>query len=426
MSSATFDVSDVFRDEWPRLVARLVREFGDVGLAEDAAQDAFIEAASRWSPGNAPKVPPAWLLTTARRKAIDQVRRSKRSTDRLQRLSAQSLNLDEDAASESTGQDPSQNELAGDLVDDQLALLLGCCHPALGFDAQIALTLRIVAGLTSAQIARAFLVSEPTMTRRLTRAKSKIRAGNIAFNRSNLQTLHERLPAVCAIVYSVFTEGHAATASTELVRGDLCDEAIWLGSLLRKLVPDDAEVAGLLALMQLNDARRQSRTDDDGTPIVLADQDRSQWDTERIASGLENLGAAHSMRSIGNYQLQAAIAAVHATASSFEETNWTAIIGIYDAQLRRWPSALLSLNRAIAVFQRDGAEAGLEALNEIEDRMPFSDELKDYPYYHSARAEMLSEAGDQAAAAEAFGEAFSVSSNDAERRHLTSRIEACR
>lgn len=418
MSPSEFDVTDVFRDEWPRLVARLVRDFGDVGFAEDAAQEAFVEAAKRWSPGNMPEAPAAWLLTTARRKAIDHLRRSKRSADRLAKLAAEDLIATPDPSTASSYQDPPDSEL----VDDQLALLLGCCHPALAFDAQVALTLRIVAGLTSAQIARAFLVKESTMTRRLTRAKSKIRGANIAFNRSNLQTLHERLPAVCAIVHSIFTEGHASASSTVLVRGDLCDEAIWLGSLLRDLVPQDAEVTGLLALMQLIDARRQARVDAQGTPILLADQDRSLWDAEKIAFGLANISAAHSMRSIGHYQLQAAIAAVHATAPSFAETNWSAIVGVYEVQLRRQPSALLGLNWAIAVFQRDGAAAGLEALGEIEERMPFSDDLEDYPYYHSARAEMLAAVGDQAAATEAFAKALSVSSNEAERRHLSARI----
>ncbi|MFV1971896.1 MAG: RNA polymerase sigma factor [Acidimicrobiia bacterium] len=421
MSRAEFDVADVFRNEWPRLVARLVRDFGDVGLAEDAAQEAFVEAARRWSPDNTPDVPEAWLLTTARRKAIDDVRRSRRSADRLARMATENLRAAPDHVTVPVDQDPPDSEL----VDDQLALLLGCCHPALAFNAQVALTLRIVAGLTSAQIARAFLVNESTMTRRLTRAKSKIRAANIPFDRSNLQTLHERLPAVCAIVYSIFTEGHASASSAALVRGDLCDEAIWLGSLVRELVPEDAEVAGLLALMQLTDARRQARTDADGMPILLADQDRSLWDAEKIARGLANISAAHSMRSIGHYQLQAAIAAVHATAPSFVETDWYAIVGVYEVQLSRQPSALLGLNWAIALFQRDGAAAGLKALSEIEERMPFSGELNDYPYYHSARGEMLAEIGNQAAAAEAFRKALTVSSNEAERRHLASRIAAC-
>lgn len=419
MVTNEFDVSGVFRDEWPRLVARLVRDVGDVGLAEDAAQEAFVEAAKRWSSTSMPNVPAAWLLTTARRKAIDQLRRSKRLTERLADLAAAN-----EATEEAAGSDGHHGGDSGDdgLVDDQLALLIGCCHPALSFEAQVALTLRIVAGLSSAQIARAFFVTESTMVRRLTRSKTKIRAANIPFNRSNLATLHDRLPAICAIVYSIFTEGHASAASTTLVRGDLCDEAIWLGSLLRDLVPDDAEVAGLLALMLLIDARRSTRTDRDGRPVVLADQDRSRWNTAQITRGLATIEAAHAMRSVGQYQLQAAIAALHATAPTFADTDWTAIVRLYDVLMQRQPSAVLGLNRSIAISQRDGPAAGLEALVEIEERMPFSGELDIYPYFHSARAEMLAELDRVAESIDAFERALDASSNDAERAHIAARI----
>lgn len=408
MTSAEFDLTGVFRDEWPRLVARLVRDVGDVGLAEDAAQDAFIEAARRWTAGNSPDVPAAWLLTTARRKAIDQLRRSKRLTERLADVAAESDNSETDD---------------GDLVDEQLALLLGCCHPALSFEAQVALTLRIVAGLSSAQIARAFFVTESTMTRRLTRSKTKIRATNIAFNRSNLETLHDRLPVVCAIVYSIFTEGHASATAATLMRGDLCDEAIWLGSLLRQLVPHDAEVAGLLALMMLTDARRSTRVDELGRPNLLRHQDRSLWNREQIDEGLRLLAAAHVMRDVGQYQFQAAIAAVHATAPTFADTDWSAIVRLYDVQLRRQPSPILGLNRAIALSERDGAAAGLAALTDVRERLPFSSELETYPYFHTSQAEMLARLGHDDDSVAAFERALAVTSNEAERDHIARRID---
>jgi len=412
MSSARLDVADVFRDEWPRLVARLVRDVGDVGLAEDAAQEAFVEAARRWPERGSPDVPAAWLLTTARRKAIDQLRRSKRLTDRLA-----DLVVVEDGASVADGA-----ETPGDLVDDQLALLLGCCHPALSFDAQVALTLRIVAGLSSAQIARAFFVSESTMTRRLTRSKSKIRATNLAFTRPDVATLHERLPAVSAIIYSIFTEGHASANAPTLVRGDLCDEAIWLGTLVHQLVPDDPEVSGLLALMLLIDARRATRTDEHGVPVRLAAQDRTGWDAAQISTGITTLANAYGARRGGPYQFQAAIAALHATAATFDDTDWAAIVRLYEVLLARQPSAVLGLNHAVAVSQRDGMAAGLRALELIERHEPFAEELADYPYFHSARGEMLAALNRSSEAVSAFDQALAACTNEAERTHLAVRI----
>lgn len=412
MSSPPLDVSDVFRDEWPRLVARLVRDVGDVGLAEDAAQEAFVEAARRWPARGTPAVPAAWLLTTARRKAIDQLRRSKRLTERLA-----DLVVLEDGTREDDGA-----ERPTDLVDDQLSLLLGCCHPALAFDAQVALTLRIVAGLSSAQIARAFFVSESTMTRRLTRSKTKIRATNIPFSHSDVATLHARLPAVCAIIYSIFTEGHASANAPTLVRGDLCDEAIWLGTLVHELVPDDPEVSGLLALMLLIDARRSTRTDEHGLPIQLAAQDRTGWDAAQISTGITTLAEAYGARRGGPYQFQAAIAALHATATTFDDTDWTAIVRLYEVLLARNPSAVLGLNRAVAISQRDGMAAGLIELELIERHAPFAAELAGYPYFHSARGEMLAGLSRHTEAIEAFERALDTCTNDAERTHLAVRI----
>lgn len=312
------DVAAAFATLWPRLVATLVREVGDVGLAEDCVQEAFASAATAWAGSQTPDRPGAWLLAVARRKSIDHIRRSARLRELLPVVAIADRD-DLDGA-----------EMTTELLDDQLRLVLGCCHPALSVDAQVALTLRIVAGLSTRQIASAFFVSEPTMTRRLTRAKTKIREANIPFTRSDRQTLEERLPTVCAVIYSIFTEGHASASAATLMRGDLCDEAVWLATLVAQLTPDEPEVSGLLALLLLIDARRATRTDSTGRPVLLADQDRTRWDRVMITRGLAVLGKAHAARLGGPYQYQAAIAALHATAPSFEVTDWAAIVGLYD------------------------------------------------------------------------------------------------
>ena len=377
-------VADVFRAEWPRLVATLVRDVGDLTIAEDAAQDAFIEASTRWPVDGLPDRPGAWLITTGRRKAIDQIRRTRRFEDRIPMLAAQATTVTAD------GTDPADVDLDADqALDDQLALLVGCCHPALSPEAQVALTLRIVAGLSTPQIARAFLVSEETMTRRLTRAKSKIRAARIPFDPPSRDTLTERIGAVREVISSIFTEGHASATDTALIRGDLCEEAIWLAELLSRLVPTDPEVAGLHALLLLTDARRPSRLDRHGSPILLADQDRTLWDQPMIARGLAELARAHSFQSGGPFQFQAAIAALHATAPTFEATDWPAVLRLYDVLLQRQTSALVALNRAIAVDQVHGPAAALTAL----DAIPLADDLtgdvSGYVYFHTARADVL-------------------------------------
>lgn len=400
-------VTEAFRTEWPRLVATLVREVGDLELAEDAAQEAFFEAARRWERDGVPDRPGAWLLTTARRKAIDRIRRSKRMDDRLPELHARST----------IEADFSKHQL----LDDQLALLLGCCHPAIAADAQVALTLRVVGGLSTAQIARAFLVSESTMTRRLTRSKAKIRGARIPFKAVDLDTLIERLPAVRGVIYSIFTEGHASAQHASLVRGDLCDEAVWLAGLLGELVPDDPEVAGLLALVLLVDARRPARIDEDGTPIVLADQDRALWDAEQIERGLAVLGRAHRHGSAGPYQLQAAINALHATASAFDETDWRGVVALYDALMLRRPTAIVALNRAVAVAEADGPQEGLRAIDAIAEADDLGGDLDAYPYFHSSRAEFLARLGRDVEASSEFDRALAICGNEAERTHLEQR-----
>jgi RNA polymerase sigma-70 factor (ECF subfamily) len=409
-------VADVFRAEWPRLVATLVRDVGDLTIAEDAAQDAFIEASTRWPADGIPERPGAWLVTTGRRKAIDQIRRMRRFEDRLPVLAA-NLASDSSDGSESARLDV----VVEQALDDQLALLVGCCHPALAPEAQVALTLRIVAGLSTPQIARAFLVSEETMTRRLTRAKAKVRAARIPFEPPDLDTLAERVGAVCEVISSIFTEGHASATDTALIRGDLCEEAIWLAELLSKLVPTDPEVAGLHALLLLTDARRPSRLDSHGSPILLAEQDRSLWDQPMIARGLAELARAHSFHRGGPFQFQAAIAALHATAPTFEATDWPAVLRLYDVLLHRQASALVALNRAIAVDHVHGPTAALAALDAILLADDLSGDVSSYVYFHTARADVLARLDRIDDAAAALDRAIACSTNESERSFLRRR-----
>lgn len=402
-------VADVFRTEWPRLVATLVRDVRDLGMAEDAAQDAFVEATTRWAADGVPDRPGAWLVTTARRKLIDRYRRAARFDERLPALAAAAEFETPHATDES-------------VLDDQLSLLLGCCHPALAPEAQVALTLRAVAGLSTTQIASAFLVSEATMTRRLTRSKTKIREARIPFDPPSVATLNERLPSVCGVIYSIFTEGHSSATDAALVRGDLCDEAIWLAELLVSLVPNDPEVAGLLALVLLTDARRAARVDQHG-PVLLADQDRSKWDRATIARGLAELARAHSFGQGGLFQFHAAIAALHATAPSFEATDWAGVLRLYDAMLRRHPTVIVAMNRAIALGQLDGPRASLDAL----DAIPLADDLHGdiagSVHFHTARAEALAALGERASSRRAFARAIELCRNEAERAQLRHRSD---
>ena len=408
-------VADVFRTEWPRLVATLMRDVGDLSIAEDAAQDAFIEASTRWPTDGVPDRPGAWLVTTGRRKAIDQIRRMQRFEDRLPALADRATINSDSTPSPDIDLDSEQ------ALDDQLALLVGCCHPALAPEAQVALTLRIVAGLSTPQIARAFLVSEETMARRLTRAKSKIRAARIPFEPPDMNTLAERIGAVCEVISSIFTEGHASATDTALIRGDLCEEAIWLAELLSKLAPADPEVAGLHALLLLTDARRSSRLDHHGSPILLADQDRSLWDQPMIARGLAELARAHSFHGGGTVQFQAAIAALHATAPTFEATHWPAVLRLYDVLLQRQPSALVALNRAIAVDRVHGPDAALAALDAIPHADDLTGDVNDYVYFHTARSDILARLGRLDAADAALQLAIECSTNESEQSFLRCR-----
>ncbi|MDY7105096.1 MAG: sigma-70 family RNA polymerase sigma factor [Actinomycetota bacterium] len=399
-------VARVFAEEWTVLVATLVRDLGDLALAEDVAQEAFVEAAHRWERDGTPDRPGAWLLTVARRRALDRVRRDRRFADRLPALAE-------------TSTQPGRP--ATDLVDDQLALVFGCCHPALATDAQVALTLRHVSGLSTAQIARAFVVPEATMAKRLVRAKAKIRDAGVPFTVPDAERRAERLAGVLAVVYLVFTEGHAASDAADLLRGDLCDEARWLAGLLAELLPDEPEVLGLGALLALTDARRATRVDEHGDLVLLEDQDRSRWDRRLIAEGIVSLQRAFAMGRVGPYQLQAAIAAVHATAPSADATDWSGIVRLYDGLVLLTDSPVVQLNRAAAVAMADGPEAGLALVEEL----AASGGLAGYRYLASSRADLLRRLGRHTEAADAYREAIAACDNAVERRYLERRLTEC-
>ena len=407
-------VARAFREERAIVLATLIRQAGDFQLAEDAVQDAFEGAVTAWRRDGVPANPGAWITTAARRRAIDRLRRDRSVADRAERL-AELTRLD------APHEEPSMDDESA-IVDDRLRLIFTCCHPALEMPARVALTLRALGGMTTGEIARAFLVAEPTMGKRIVRAKRKIADAHIPYRVPADEELPERLRGVLRVVYLIFNEGYAATEGDRLVRGELCDEAIRLGELLCRLMPDDAEVWGLLALMLLHDARRAARVDPSGRYVALDAQDRSLWDHDRIREGLATLERAVRLRRPGEYQLQAAITALQIQAPDAESTDWAQIAELYGALAALNPSPVVELNRAVAVGLASGAAAGLALLEPLLG----DPALERYQPLHAAHAELLSRAGDAEGAARAYERAIALTANAVERAELERRLEALR
>jgi RNA polymerase sigma-70 factor (ECF subfamily) len=411
-----------YRSEWAFVLAATARTTGDLDLAEECTAEAFSLGLVAWERDGIPRSPGAWLTTTARRRAIDQLRRAKTLRDKLPLLIDPETGTSYDAWGSRVGDLAEEIEAEEDevITDDRLRLVFTCCHPALAREAQVALTLRLVCGITTADIASAFLVSEPTMAARVTRAKKKIAGANIPYRVPGEAELPERLDAVLTVVHLLFTTGHTDPLGADLVRSELVDRAVGLGRMLVSLMPDEREALGLLALMLLTDARRDARVDASGHLVLLEEQDRTCWDRSQIAQGqLLVLQALRGGRP-GRFALQAAIAGLHDEAPSWEETSWSQIIRFYDLLLGVWPSPVVALNRAVAVAMLDGPQAGLDAVLEVER----DGRLAAYRYLPAAKADLLRRLGRLDEAAEAYRAAIDLVGNDSERAFLTARLAA--
>jgi RNA polymerase sigma-70 factor, ECF subfamily len=409
------DIERIYRQEYGRAVAVLVRVFGDIDLAEDAVQDAFAAAVPRWRASGLPSSPAGWLITTARNKGVDHLRRERARQDKYVQailLAGQSAPSQAEPADSEDGHSE-DGEPRADVADDRLRLMFTCCHPALADTAKVALTLRLLGGLTTAEISRAFLVPEATMAQRIVRAKAKIRDAGIPYQVPGTADLPGRLAAVLAVLYLIFNEGYAASSGDELIRTGLCAEAIRLGRLLAALIPAEPEVAGLLALMLLTDARRASRVSPEGDLVLLADQDRSQWNTEQIAEGHKIVRGCLRRNQPGPYQIQAAINAVHTDAATAAQTDWQQILQLYDQLMVIAPSQVVALNRAVAVAEVHGPAAALAITDGIR--------LDGYYLLPAVRADLLARLGRPGEAAAEYATAAHLTHSSAQRRFLECR-----
>lgn len=406
--TAAEQIEKIFRAEHGRVLAALISRFGDFDLAEDALQDALVNALESWETGGIPDNPGAWLTTVARRRALDRIRRAATIERSL-------VKLDPPVSQEEPEMDDAQ------FPDDRLKLMFTCCHPSLALEAQVALTLHTLGGLKTPEIARAFLVPEATMAQRLARARAKIRTAGIPYREPPIDLLPERLDALLAVIYLIFNEGYAATSGDEPIRKELCEEAIRLGRVLAALMPESAETHGLLALMLLHDSRRKTRLDEAGDLVLLSEQDRSRWDRAKIKEGIVVLDQALALNDPGPYQVQAAISALHAEAPDAEATDWRQIAMLYDTLSRMAPSLVVEVNRAVAIAisagMPEGASLGLRILLRLENQ---ADGF--YPY-HAARADLLRRTNQREAAADAYRRALELCGNRAERAYLQRRLD---